>query len=38
MHILFISYHKFSHFALKFFEITYQQQQFITFIPTFAAN
>ena len=38
MHILCISYHKFSHFAIKLIEITNQLQQFLTFIPTFAAN
>ena len=38
MQSLRISYHKFSHFAIKLIEITNQQQQFLTFIPTFAAN
>ena len=38
MHILCISYHKFSHFAIKLIEIISEILQFLTFIPTFAAN
>ncbi len=32
------TYHKFSHFAINLIEITNQRQQFLSFIPTFAAN